>query len=287
MDRDKFIYISTVCIALLAVVIIGRAITGFAGQNITRPGEADISNVAPTMGAVSCTATGTLTCDETTVYCSATATDTNGDSDFDTGSATGKLFHSSTTNACSSDDNDCLVDSSCDVTGVDGDNDVTVNCSYTFKYWAEPGDWVGYVTVDDNSAETATGEDTQSSYFATNIAINITETTIDFGTLSPGDTSGEQQVSIENCGNVMANLSVNGSDMTSGGNTITVDNIQFNSTDEAFTALSASIQDLAYELDDMNTSSQNWEYGWFKLTVPTGQPSGTYTNTIKFWSEAS
>jgi hypothetical protein len=110
-------------------------------------------------------------------------------------------------------------------------------------------------------------------------------TSIDWKSLNPSDTS-EQDLNftvITNSGNAATDVSINGSDMTGGGETIAVANVHYyNTTGKTYaqkTALSTTAT-LDYKAlaggDDYNS--------YLDISIPVAQPAQTYTGTIQYTS---
>lgn len=107
---------------------------------------------------------------------------------------------------------------------------------------------------------------------------------LDFSSMEPGDTSTNQQTTVTNTGNSPTDtLLISGTDWASGPNTMLVGQTKW-STDsnqdyDLMTALTSSSTDMNV---DVFPGSPLTVY--FKLRIPVGQKSGSYSQTITFTS---
>ena len=138
---------------------------------------------------------------------------------------------------------------------------------------APPGTWTVNVTANDGTIS-----DTDSSTFVVNDLVAITVTNMNYGSVTAGTNNNPGNHTVTNDGNVAIVFDekttsgynndtgdgITWTDMADNGNTITADNIRTDWT------ASTSIAACASAVVD------------FKLDVPTGTSSGTYTGTTTF-----
>ncbi len=168
--------------------------------NVTIGGE------APTVGAITCVDADPFTLNaETTklLNCSATITDLNGYEDIDSVRGT---FYNSTTEIETGDTRDNYKNGTCHFTEAGSGTDRDVECSFTVWYHANPNDWTVYFNA---TAGTDTAINTTTITVDSLIALNVSETEIDFGSVDMGDNSSEITTTIKNTGNVIIDLNIN------------------------------------------------------------------------------
>lgn len=237
----------------------------------------------------------------TSVSVAASTTDPNGAGDIRF--ATSTIFRSGVTNGanCTASDLNCyqLASTSCSFTGSTS----TVICTANMQYFAQATDasssfsgqtWQARVTVTDSVGNTGTASTTAGVTLQTLLAINISPTSINFGSVSSNaDTGSVNQTStIQNAGNSSSTVKVSGTDMLSGGNTLAVANQKYASTTFTFatggTALSTTPVAISGFLLVGSTSTAGVSGSAFwGLGVPNGTVAGTYGGTNTFtaiWS---
>lgn len=235
--------------------------------------------------------------ENTTVAVTLKASTTDPDGAADLVSATGTIFRSGVTANCSADDNNCyrIPSSGC----VFSASTSTVTCTANVWFHADPTDasstfsaqdWQGHITVTDaagatNSSSTATGVELQTLW-----AINITPTTINYGSLVPDATSTNVVITAKNTGNAAIDVELSGTDMSSGTSIISVGQQKYASstisnwnTCTNCTALSTIPTRLEMDLPKPTSSSTAVEGGtYWMLNIPAGTASGTYSGTNTF-----
>lgn len=177
-------------------------------ENITT--NVTVSNVAPTVGAITCDPSSlTPTAGSNTmVSCLATLSDDNGYGDINQSKLITNFWFNETKVETSDDDlNDHYsngtasnVATDCTWTDASGTN-ITVNCSYTTRYYIDPtvspDIWTVKFVV--NDTEDATGSNELADYTVNSmLGLDVKETSIEYGTLALGDTSLEQITNITN-----------------------------------------------------------------------------------------
>ncbi len=177
------------------------------GDNDDLDANVTIGTAAPSVGAISCVGGTTLTLNaETTklLNCSATITDSNGYQDIISVRGT---FHNSTSESDGGDTRDNYKNATCVFTNTGSGTDRNIECAFTVWYHANPADWTVYFNATDNGG--LTGNNTATITVDTLIALNVTETAIDFETVALGGTSNEITTAIKNTGNVIIDLNIN------------------------------------------------------------------------------
>ncbi|MEZ4156403.1 MAG: hypothetical protein R3B52_00285 [Candidatus Paceibacterota bacterium] len=254
-------------------------------------------NTAPIASAISIDSdASSITLTEGTtknVVCAGTVTDADGYADID--SVKADLFRTSVGIGSGLDNNSHYQesgDSECVPSGGSG-NSETYTCTIPVYYYADATDagspnasdtWTCTLTPSDGDGAGTTSSDTIE--MASLLALEITESTIDFGTIDPGnDTGGSNSTTtITNTGNVDMDPLLSGTNMTSGANSISASNIEYAA--DAFTyGAGTSLSGLSAALDitlpqptnDGNpTTTDTISWG---LGVPPATAAGTYTGT--------
>lgn len=274
-----------------------------------------VNNIAPLISIDTVLpATVTLTESTTTdVTIDATVTDQNSCQDVTSGGSVVADFygnwltggHTDCDAAGESDGDDCYPQISCSVDSGDpdtctGTTDSTVayECIIPLQYYAEAtgvgaqtipdhttANWASYMVVQDDDA--ASGTDTDTTVNVALLAAFSSTTSIDYGALDAGvSSSSNETVTVTSTGNTIIDTELNGTDMTSGGNTITVDNQEYAKTTfshNAGTDLSGSPVELELDVPKtywdtaLQTGSGNI---YWSIFVPLSTPEGTYNGTI-------
>lgn len=177
-------------------------------------------------------------------------------------------------------------------TGIlSGGSGTTVNCeaSYNAQYYDKAGDYTAYLTATDAGA--LTGQNNANYTYTELVAIKLTNTPIDFGTLTADNTNHTalsnkgNPLTTNNIGNVALANKFNATDLTGAG-TIAVNNLnayeQGNETNTI--TLSTSQQNLqpSNGIAVQGTFNTVWKI-YLGVGLPDGAYSGTATNlAIKF-----
>ncbi len=235
------------------------------------------------------------------IYVHGTASDYNGCEDLNDASRwTLKLYRSgvSGTFGCSGNDSNCYSPSSAStlaLSGCDGasDTDITYQWTITLKHYVEPtddssssyssDDWKARVFVTDFGDST----DALVDYFeiATLRAITVPNF-IDYGTLSPGDTSEQKNVEVTNTGNDDSDFYIKASGpMVCDRGSIPAAYIHYDLSDGfSYNA----VNELSYSDAPVNasitrrTTAISKKPVYFRLKVPANGIAGHCTNTVTF-----
>jgi hypothetical protein len=232
-----------------------------------------------------------------TIYGTATVNSGVGISDFNGNTPTSRFRYTADTGVeCSNNYNNCYVNSSCVYTDVINDTTQRLECTFTLQYNAVSSTGLGWkfnVTAKDTSDRMTSGTDTTDINKL--LAIEI-PTSIDFGAMTPGTTSGENNLTVTNYGNVQLDMLMNGTDMgCSIAGTIPVGSLHYNCTDygqeyDKMTALTTTLSDSTVPCSGFNLGKSTDITGTliapskpvpWRLNVPTGT-RGTCSGTILF-----
>jgi hypothetical protein len=150
----------------------------------------------------------------TLVQCMAILLDYNGDADIVAVNAT--FYDSVASSSGDSDDNNyhytnlsCEIDA--DTGGYNGYADdpylSLANCTFQIEYYANPEDWICYVTVNDTVSWT--GWNSDSITISPLLSLGLPDV-INYGTVNATEVSNENITNVTNYGNVQVNLSLEG-----------------------------------------------------------------------------
>jgi hypothetical protein len=222
------------------------------------------------------------------IWCNATISDDDTWEDIDNVNAT--LWDSLNSLEETSDDNSLhYTNYSCALETNISLYTVTVNCSFTVQYYANPSNWTCKIYANDSTGNSASNS-------TDNITINTlraldAEVAINFGTLAPGVTSASDvNNTVTNCGNVALDLNLSGTNLTNVSasvTNITVGNIKYNVTYPGsdytvnMTSLSASPTYANFSLVKRTTTVSTSKTYW-KISVPETIENLIYSGTITF-----
>ena len=255
-------------VTLGGAVIAGGIILAASGP-ITS--SVTVGNAAPVVSSVVLN-TGTpivLTANATTpINVNATISDNNGCSDVTGGTAVILLYRTSVTSStCNGSQNplNCYKSTSFTTAGSCSGNSENTTTTFNVQYFAQPTDasssfssdnWTAMVLFTDPSA--AVGSATATQELNTLNAINITTSSINYGTLAASSTSPTNPTTtIANAGNSSTTLNLSGTAFVSGAN-----NFATSSQHYATSSFTYGTGDVA--LSDVPTAVSG-----FTLTAPT------------------
>ncbi len=204
-----------------------------------------------------------------TVWCNATATDQNGWQDVDEANAT--LFIAPAAHSSADDNDDHYTNSSCTVGAGSGYN-APIICSFRVAWHADDGEWTCNITVN-STGDSGWGNKTDITVNQL-LSLNVTDL-LDFGSLSVGETSGDETLEVNNTGNVQIDIQVNGTDMDCHSGTIDVSQIHYNESDSVAWASMCELTTAPADTCPAFSSSFNLADGaaasketYWKLQVP-------------------
>jgi hypothetical protein len=191
----------------------------------------------------------------------------------------------------------CVQDESVDACSGASDSTVGWRCEFPLQFHADPTvansvyeaqNWlVSVQATDDDTSDSALTEGADGNEMDMFMAYDITQASVAYGSVSAGNDSSEQTVTVEATGNVGLDENLSGADMTDGGNTIVVGQQHYNLTaSEGWTngtALTTGATEVELNCSKTTTTgSPATANTYWVLRVPDGQIAGTYsgTNTI-------
>jgi hypothetical protein len=280
-----------------------------AGSSQTASSTVVVANAAPAVSSVSLNGGSsiTLTANATTsVSVNSTVTDFNGCSDITNGTSSVLVYRSGIT---SSTCNGAQSDKSCykltTFTATSScSNGVTLTTTSTFGvyYFADatdasssygPQNWTATVLVTDGAGATSTGSlDATGVELLTLTAINVTTSSLNYGTLSASSTTGSvnQTATSTNAGNssTTLRLSVN-STLTSGINSIATSSQAYATSTFTYPGLSvpltaSPVTVTGFFLTQPTSTANVQQTTFWGLQVPAGTATGTYSGVNLFTS---
>jgi hypothetical protein len=265
-----------------------------------------VGNATPSISATTFNNSAAITLTENTTkttYATTTVTDANGCSSIYAVTAD---FYRSAVSATScdtvgeSDENNCYPRVSCTVIGgtCTGGSDTAADyvCSTNLQYYADPTDsgtysaqnWVAHIEAGDG---TATSTDATAVVELNTLAALDVTSTISYGTLAANSNTGNvnSTTTVTNTGNANIDPDISGTDMASGGDTITVGNQEYSAspfTVGAGTDLSTTPASLNITLPQRTVGAVTDDVSW-GITIPAATPQGDYTGTNTFTAVAN
>jgi hypothetical protein len=231
----------------------------------------------------------------TLVQATATVTDPNGYADIF--SISGVAFRTSSGTSCTANNNDCYIGTgaNCSVNSCAG-NSCIASCNYQFWYFAQPTDagtpWSG----DSWTALLQASDTVLSEVKATSSPVQLlsllafeTTSTINYGSLTQGQSMSSLTASsvIRASGNVSMDVTLYGTNMTSGAFSIPVGQQHYATTSLTYASGSTLLANPGSTLDinipkpATSTSMPTSTFFW-GISVPSGQMAATYTGFNSF-----
>ncbi len=280
-----------------------------AGGTVTASSTVVVGNAAPTISAVSLNGASSivLTANATTaINVNATVTDNNGCADITGGTSSILVYRSGiTSSTClgTQSDKSCYKITTFTSTSSCS-NSVTLNTTTTFGiyYFADATDasssfaaqnWIATVNVTDVAGGTSTGaSDSSGVELLTLNAINVTTSSLNYGTLSASSTTGavNQIATSTNAGNssTTIRLSAN-STLVSGGNLIPTSSQRYATSTFTFPGTAVQLTESpvtvsGFSLAQPSSTASLGQAVFWGLEVPAGTPTGTYSGVNLFTS---
>jgi hypothetical protein len=300
---------------LLSAIIIAGLLAGFglpdafgAGSTQNLSSQVVVGNAAPTVSAVGLNAGSAivLTPNATTSFSvNFTVQDANGCGDvFFNGGVTTTVYRSGVGGACSASDLNCYITATVAThtcaSATTTNQTANATATVSIYYFAQATDasssfsgenWIADVTARDaaNSTHTATSTGVELN---TLTAINVTTSSINYGTLAAGVNTGStnQTATTTNAGNSTTTLQVSAfATLTSGSNSISTSSQRYSTSSFTYagtsTALTASgVTVTGLMLTNPTSTSAVQRATFWGLDVPGGTATGTYTGTNVFSS---
>ena len=224
-------------------------------------------------------------CNNKTIYCSATVTDLDGAGDMS--AVVGDLYDADSAilylgRCLSSDPNNCYTNNSCAITGCAGTT-CTANCTFApIRHYANASaNWKCNLTVNDTDSLQSSGSATVT---VNNLTAIDAANTINFGAVNPGTYSSNTSENIINCGNMLLDAMINGSDMTCGFGTIKVGNLSYSASQASgYVTLSNTLTTLNFNLVKATTDAGSNKNSWWRLFIP-NNVAGSCIGNVTFVS---
>jgi hypothetical protein len=182
-------------------------------------------------------------------------------------------------------------------TALGTDQTLTLSCDFDVWYNANDANWKINAIATDGNGATGLADSASTTTIPALSAIGVTQSTINYGTLSAGDDSAVQTTDMENAGNQVIDVLLDGDLMTSGGNNIPLVQQEWHHTNSSFTwgtgvtlvdtattptdALGCLNRSLVVRIADHTLTTWDESLYW-RLRVPSQQASGTYSGTNTF-----
>src|SRR3989344_412533 len=220
-----------------------------------------------------------------TVFCNASAKDSDGYLDIK--NATGYLYYNASSSALAADDKNVhYTNASCSLlTGADDTRGV--ECGFSLPYFTNSSTWTCNITIRDNQSINGSK---YINYTTINqlLAVGL-PSTINFGTLYPGDTSLVNKTNVTNLGNIPLSLNVYGfaNNVTTSANamncTIGTDKniplyyMKYNVTD------GPACSTLSWSSNYWNLTNLTNQKGWGQFKVGKQTAEGTLMRNYTCW----
>ncbi len=257
------------------------------------------TNYAPIVTSVSLNGGSNISLTESTttnISWTASVTDINGYGNIST--VNGKAYRSGATNAqnCTTDDNNCYADVSCDLSSCSGSTCIAT-CTVAMQFHTDPTVsgttyaseyWLGWVNATD-AGNLSNNAFSPSSLTEVNtlVALDITTSSISYGTLTVNQNTGSsnQTITVKNVGNVPINGEISGTSLCPdypicAGDKILPGNQEYSLspfTYGAGTDLTGSAVTVNFDLPKPTTSPSNSsDYLYWGIAIPTLSTLGLY-----------
>jgi hypothetical protein len=319
--RAKIFSVLFLAVAVLGLSFVFDSVDRVRADSGTAVSSVTVGNSAPTLSGVllqeSNNTTPIILVESTTqaTIVKAIITDTNGDADIT--SATATIYRTSVANAeaCTANNANCYVITSgnCTLEATDGNNDRNVTCTANLQYFADRTDddtetWTGFISATDGEAF-GTGTDTEE--VNTLQALN-TGASVSYGTLSVSATTSvanDVLLQVTTTGNEAIDVTVQAAnDMCNNATCVSANEVracqqqystntatEYEDTGDSFaeaielsstTARNFNLESVtptqAAYLDHNNTDDVFWKIG-----IPTGAASAVFNGTTTITSKAN
>ncbi len=231
----------------------------------------------------------------------ATISDNNGCGDITGGSTTVMIFRSGiTSSTCFTTANDlnCYRASSFTASSTCSSGTQVTTTTFAVQYFAQATDssssfpsqnWIATVIFKDPNPSTGTA-DSSGQELLTLTALNVTTSSINYGTLSASSTTGatNQVATTTNAGNSSSTLQLKANaTLTNGANSITTSSQRYSTSSFTFAGTSTALTDTLATVNGFfltaPTSSTNvLQPTFWGLEVPAGTATGTYNGQTLF-----
>ena len=218
-----------------------------------------------------------------TVSCSATVADAIDWNNIATVNATfWDAVYSSETAA--DDSSVHYANTSCSIGTNTSLTEAPATCTFGLQYYANASTWTCKINSFDasvNSASNLTNATVNSL-----AALDVTEATIDFGTLALGATSSSDvTATVQNTGNTQIDVQLSGNAMSCTSGSLAQENIHYSASSGVAYGSMTTLTGTAITLDlnvAKSTGSASTSLSYWKISLPSSGVGGTCTNTITF-----
>jgi parallel beta-helix repeat protein len=161
----------------------------------------------------------------------------------------------------------------------------TYNGTFNMSFYYANGTYTVNVTAIDKGG--LTGSMLNPFEYLELIGLEIDTTAINFGLIDPGENSTvlgdadfttQNNMTIKNMGNVILDMQLKGTNLTTDGNIIAVWNIYYDLLDNGYDSLNETL--VEYDELDLSPSANAVHKANFRLHVPEGTFSGNYNGTL-------
>jgi len=219
-------------------------------------------------------------------------------------SVTAKIYRSGVSGGkdCTEDTNNCYAVVSCtqdsgSCTGI-YDDDATYTCTINMQYHADPTDtgtpwaseyWRAWIKATDETGLTGENYSPENAPDVLSLlALDVTSP-INYGNLNPGDKNDplDKITTVTATGNCSLDVNLYGTNMSSGGNSISVNKQKYALSSGTPYADGTSLSETAQEAElncpkTTNSSSPQIKNIWWGIEIPSPQPAGNYSGTNTF-----
>ncbi|MCB9798935.1 hypothetical protein H6758_04390 [Candidatus Nomurabacteria bacterium] len=302
--RQHYLFAILLFIAGLLIILIFLTVRSQADDTTS---SATVGNAAPTVSSVVINEDGGAGDDDSitptagstkTVYIKGTVTDTNGCQTIENASVgIGMRFHDEDENGetCDTDNENCyyanngtyggcsIDESSCTDSQ---DTNLTFTCQIAAQFYVNADDWVASIWAYDGTVSSSVFS-TQTTTIETCNALSVgTESSgiLDFGTISPGSSSGTVTSTITNKCNTTINAKYSGTLMSCSSGYIATSSLHYVLSDPGFSyasgkALTETASTIAHNLAKRTESAASTDDAYWKINGDTGA-GGTCSGTI-------
>jgi len=232
-------------------------------------------------------------CSTVVIWCNATISDATDWKNIDTVNAT--FWDPAATTIDASDDNSThYTNSTCRLEANYSLTDVPANCSFTVQYYANPADWTCKMYANNTAGES--GSNSKTDVTINTLRALDANDTINFGALSPGaNSTADVNNTIVNCGNVVIDLNLNGTNLTNASATlanISVSSVKYNVTNPGqdytanMTSLSATPTYANFTLAKRTNGGLSLNNTHWKIGIPASIENLIFTGNITFTAVA-
>lgn len=231
----------------------------------------------------------------TNASCWAVVQDFDGYADITEGR--GAAYNVTTTTPEGADDNNVRYTNNSCIFLSEAGTSLTVNCTFSLKYYAAQGYWTCRINATDTGP--ATDQNYANATVNPTVAIGALPATIAYGSLLPGQTSTAQTVVVTNWGNVQVDAKQEATNLTYFSNeqpgccyyNITPNSLGYspNADMSGATPLPETglgTFDTAYNLAKTTAETEQNRSHYYNLTVPLGIPGGSYSGTLTIYAQS-